>query len=174
MAILGILVDFCGHFSSGFSDFKMHLWSFAVSGVSGLCRGTGRLQTRPFILQSCRSQHVASAGHLFIVLRQILRTGHLRGRRKYGIKTPLCPKFVPAIVFGGSSQGDWNLSKICQNLSENYRSSNFDKFLSNHSPLNGNPKNNRWDKFWTNLGFAAFVNAVRGKGVRKHGNEIPW
>ena len=30
----------------------------------------------------------------------------------------ICPKFVQAIVLG-SSQGDWNLSKICQNLSEN-------------------------------------------------------
>ena len=52
----------------------------------------------------------------------------------------ICPKFVPAIVFGGSSQGDWNLSKICQNLSENYRFSNFDKFLTNSSPLDWNPQ----------------------------------
>ena len=28
----------------------------------------------------------------------------------------ICPKFVLAIVFGGSSQGDWNLSKIFLNL----------------------------------------------------------
>ena len=32
----------------------------------------------------------------------------------------------------------------------------------------GTPQNNRWDKFWTNLGFGAFLNAVRGKRFRKH------
>ena len=31
-------------------------------------------------------------------------------------------------------------------------------------PLTGTPKNNRWDKFWINLGFGAFLNAVKGKG----------
>ena len=33
-----------------------------------------------------------------------------------------CPKFVPAIVFEGFSQGDGNLSKICQNTkNDNFR-----------------------------------------------------
>ena len=32
--------------------------------------------------------------------------------------------------------------------------------------LTGTPKNNRWDKFRTNLGFRAFLKAVRGKRVR--------
>ena len=41
----------------------------------------------------------------------------------------ICPKFVPAIVFGVSSQGDWNVSKICKRLFENYRLSNFDTFF---------------------------------------------
>ena len=33
-------------------------------------------------------------------------------------------------------------------------------------PLNGALKNNRRDKFWTDLGFGAFMNAVRGRKVR--------
>ena len=33
-------------------------------------------------------------------------------------------------------------------------------------PRTGTPKSNRWDKFWTNLGFGVFLNAVRGKRVR--------
>ena len=40
----------------------------------------------------------------------------------------ICPKSVPAIVFGGSSQGDWNLSKICQNLQKFVRKLPFFKF----------------------------------------------
>ena len=31
-------------------------------------------------------------------------------------ESQICPKFVPAIVFGVSSQGDWNLSKICPTI----------------------------------------------------------
>ena len=85
------------------------------------------------------------------------------------IKNTPNPKFVQnlsrAIVFGGSSPGDWNLSKICQNLSENYRFSNFDKFLTNF-PRTRTIKNNHRDKFWTNLVFGAFLNAVRWKRVR--------
>ena len=48
---------------------------------------------------------------------------------------------------------DWNLSKICQDLIP--------------VRLTGTPENNRWDKFWTNLGFGAFLNAVRGKRARR-------
>ena len=45
--------------------------------------------------------------------------------------------------------------------------SNFDKFFQISFPLTGTPQNNRWDKFWTNLGFRAVLKAVRGKRVRK-------
>ena len=44
----------------------------------------------------------------------------------------------------------------------NFRT-NFDKC---QSPRLEPQKNNRRDKFWTNLGFGAFLNAVRGKRVR--------
>ena len=43
----------------------------------------------------------------------------------------------------------------------------FDKFFQISVPLTGTPQSNRWDKFWTNLGFRAFLKAVRGKRVRK-------
>ena len=36
-------------------------------------------------------------------------------------------------------------------------------------PLTGTPQNNCWEKFCTNLGFRALLNAVRGKRVRN-----PW
>ena len=28
----------------------------------------------------------------------------------------ISPKFVPAIAFGSSTRGDWNLSKLCQKI----------------------------------------------------------
>ena len=83
-------------------------------------------------------------------------------------ETQICPKFVAAIVFGGFQSGGLKFGKICQNLSENYH---FDKFFQISVPRTGTPKNNRCDKFWTNLGFRAFLNAVRGKRVR---NGMAW
>ena len=41
----------------------------------------------------------------------------------------------------------------------------FDNFFQIFDPLTGTPKKNCWDKFWTNLGFGAFLIAVRGKKV---------
>ena len=81
-------------------------------------------------------------------------------------KPQICPKFVPAIVFGVPVRG----TEIWKNLSkfvENYRFSNFDKFFQISVTLTGTPKNNRWDKFRTNLGFRAFSKAVRGKGFAR-------
>ena len=63
----------------------------------------------------------------------------------------ICQKFVPAIVFQGSTQGDPNLSKICrkfEKLSGNCRFSNFRQIWV---PLIGTPKNNRRHKFLTNF-----------------------
>ena len=78
------------------------------------------------------------------------------------------PKYVPAIVFQGSNQGDWNLSKFCQNLKTTFWTNAwqiFDKFQSSSVFLTGTLKNNRRDKFWTNLRFGALLNAVRGQRV---------
>ena len=61
--------------------------------------------------------------------------------------------------------GDWNLTKICQNLKTTI-SDKFWQILTNFWQISGTPKNNRRDKFWTNLGFGVFLNAVRGKRVR--------
>ena len=73
----------------------------------------------------------------------------------------ICPKFVPAIVFGGSSQGDWNWSKICPKITVCQILTNFWQI---QVPLTEATQNNLWGKFWTNLGFGAFLKAVRGKG----------
>ena len=77
-------------------------------------------------------------------------------------ETPNLSKICPSDCFGGFQSGGLKFGKICQNLSENYRFSNFDKFFQISVPLTGTPQNNRWDKFWTNLGFRAFLKAVRG------------
>ena len=77
-----------------------------------------------------------------------------------------------------------NLSKNCPNdcfsgfqskgpkfVKKGHFPANFFKlsgqFLTNLVPLIRTPKNNRRDKFWTNLGFGAFSNAVRGRRARK-------
>ena len=84
----------------------------------------------------------------------------------YSIQNAPNPKFVQnlsqPLFLGVPVRG----SKICQNLLENHRF----QILTNSSqildPLTGPPQNNRWDKFWTNLGFGAFLNDVRGKRFR--------
>ena len=83
----------------------------------------------------------------------------------------ICPKFVPTIVFRGSNQQDPNFSKICRKIEicpEIVVLQFYDKFLRNLGPPDLNPENNRREKFWTNLGFRAFLNAVRGRKVRKN------
>ena len=86
-------------------------------------------------------------------------------------ETPNLSKICPSDCFGGFQSGGLKFGKICrQNLSENYLfRTNFDKFFQISVPLTGTPQNNRWDKFWTNLGFRAFLKAVRGKRVRNSG-----
>ena len=69
----------------------------------------------------------------------------------------ICPKFVPAIVLGVSSQGDGNLEKfvkICPKITVFQILTIFSKISV---PVTGTPQNNRWDKFWTDLGFRAFL-----------------
>ena len=76
-------------------------------------------------------------------------------------KPQIYQKFVPAIVLESSSQGHWNLSKICQNPKKSHFPTCFDKFWQISVSLTGTLKNNRWDKFLMNLGFGTFLNAVR-------------
>ena len=61
-------------------------------------------------------------------------------------------------------------TQICQKFAENLKICPeivvfqfFGNFSQIWVPLIGTPKNNHRDKFWTNLGFGAFLNAVRGK-----------
>ena len=82
-------------------------------------------------------------------------------------RTPDLSKICPSYCFGGFQSGGQKFEKNCQNLSENYGCSNFDNFFQILDPRTGTPKNHRWDKFWTNLGFGAFWNAVRGRRFRE-------
>ena len=100
--------------------------------------------------------------------RLILRTLFPLTALKNAPNPKICPKFVLAIVFGGSGQGEWHFSKICQN----WKTFIFGHILTNFwqipVPLIGTSKNcfNHWDRFWT-MGFGAFLHAVRGKRVCK-------
>ena len=76
-------------------------------------------------------------------------------------ETPNLSEICPSDCFWGFQSGGLKFVKICQNLSENYRFSNFDEFFQISVPLTGTPKNNRWDEF------RAFLKAARGKRVRK-------
>ena len=82
-------------------------------------------------------------------------------------ETPNLSKICPSDCFGGFQSGGLKFEKICQNLKNGNSRTNFDKFFQISVPLTGTPQNNRWDKFWTKLGFRAFLKAVRGKRVRK-------
>ena len=98
-----------------------------------------------------------------VLLRGVLRKGLVL---RNPFPPQICPKFVPAIFWGFQSGGPKsveNLSKFEKKVILRQILPNFHKFLI----LAATPKNNRWDKFWTNLGFGAFLNAVRGKGFRK-------
>ena len=73
----------------------------------------------------------------------------------------ICPtKYVPVIIFEGSSQGDWNSSNILSNLSENCRFF-FDIFWQIPVPQAGTLKNNRRDK----SGVWSVFDRVHAKGV---------
>ena len=87
-------------------------------------------------------------------------------------RTPNLPKICPIGCFGGFRSGGRN----CANLSKFVWKLPFRQILTNFSNIwtpSLQPPNNRWDKFWTNLGFGAFLNAVRGKRFHKMGCDIP-
>ena len=80
------------------------------------------------------------------------------------IPNPKFPKFAMTIVFEGaiegSSQGDWNVSRICQILSENSSfSSNIDKHLTHSSPPNWSPRKQSSGQLW---GFGVFLEYCKG------------
>ena len=86
-------------------------------------------------------------------------------------RTPNLSKICPDDCFSGFQSGG---PKFVKNLSKIWKttiSRQIFKFSTNFwqiwVPLIGTPKNNRRDKFLTNLGFGAFLNAVRGRRVRK-------
>ena len=59
----------------------------------------------------------------------------------------------------------------CQKLAKfekRYMFSSFDKCFKHFSPPDWNPKNNRRDKFWINLGFGVFLNAEGVGGFAMH------
>ena len=67
----------------------------------------------------------------------------------------ICPKFVPAIIFGGSSQGVWNFS---ENLSKNYLT-NLDKFQS----PDWNPSKQSLGQILDKFGVRDVLEARKGK-----------
>ena len=78
-------------------------------------------------------------------------------------ETPNLSKICPSDCFGGFQSGGLKFGKICQNLKNGNFRTIFDKFFQISVPLTGTPQNNRWDKFWTNLGFRAFFEGCKGE-----------
>ena len=79
----------------------------------------------------------------------------------------ICPKFVPAIVFGGSGQGVQFLCQICPfclKITVFQILTNFSQIFLD--PPVWNPQKQSPGQIWTNLGFGAFLNAGRGRRFR--------
>ena len=81
-------------------------------------------------------------------------------------RTPNLSKICPSDCFWGFQSRGQEIEKKCQNLKNRNFQTNFDNFFQIFDPLTGTPKNNRWDKFLTNLGFGAFSKAERRKRFR--------
>ena len=85
-------------------------------------------------------------------------------------RTPNLSKIYPDDCFSGFQSGDPNLQQMSKNWKTTISGKNFN-FSTNFRriwvPLIETPKNNRQDKFCTNLGFGASSNALRGKRVCK-------
>ena len=78
-------------------------------------------------------------------------------------ETPSLSKICPGDCSWGFQSGGLKFGKICQNLSENYRFSKFDKFFQISVPLTGTPKNNCWDKSWTKIGVSGVFERCKGE-----------
>ena len=85
-------------------------------------------------------------------------------------RTPSLSKICPDDCFSGFQSGG---PKFVKNVSENWKTTISGQIFKistiswqSFGLLIGAPKNNRRDKFWTNLGFGAFLKAVKGKRVR--------
>ena len=81
----------CGHFSWTFKDEDLQRFSPKFRRIFGLCQ--------PEISPEFRSRVAKPFSPYSIQKRP---------------ESQICPKFVPAIVFGGSSQGVKNLKKIVE------------------------------------------------------------
>ena len=80
-------------------------------------------------------------------------------------KPQICPKFVPAIVLGGSSQRDWNLEKFVKIWkSVIFGFSTFDTFFQISVPLTGTPQTIAGTNFGQIWGFGRFWRLQGGKG----------
>ena len=96
-------------------------------------------------------------------------------------KTPQTPKFVQnlfrqlflrvPIRGAGICQ---KFVQICPNIMVFIFSNLSTHFAQIPAPLTGTLKNNRRDKFWTNLGFGAFLSAVRGRRARNTQRLFFW
>ena len=82
----------------------------------------------------------------------------------------ICPRFVPTIVFEGSSHEGWNVSNICQTLSENCRlqkhQGKFGAFFLEQTSGRKDQQKIRWililRLFWPYRGFLKETELLKG------------
>ena len=93
-------------------------------------------------------------------------------------RTPNLSKICPDDCFSGFQSGG---PKFVKNLSKNWKTTisgqifNFStNFWQIWVPLIGTPKNNRRDKFWTNLGFGPFFECCKGKKGFARRSTFQW
>ena len=82
-------------------------------------------------------------------------------------KPQICPKFVPAIVFRDSNQGDPNLSKICREIEKRQFPDKFfqtfDKFLTISWPPNWSPEEQSSGQILDKFGVRGVFESCKGK-----------
>ena len=78
-------------------------------------------------------------------------------------KRQICPKFVPAIVFGGFQSGGLEFEKSCQNLKNGNFQTNFDNFFQTFVPLTGTPQKQSLRQILDKFGVSGVFECCKGK-----------
>ena len=78
------------------------------------------------------------------------------------------PQICPSDCFGGFQSGGPKFGKICQNLSENYRFSNFEKSFQISVPLTGTPHKQSLGQILDKFGVSGVFEGCKGEKGSQH------
>ena len=102
----------------------------------------------------------------------------LRGKTNLRVANPFSPYSIqkrpkPQIRLWGFQSGGLKFEKICQYLSEDYRFSNFDKFLTNFSPPDWSPQKQSLGQILDKFGVSGVFECCKGrKGSQPKGTNV--